>query len=73
MLFRSLVFPIQVGSILLGTLGSLAVAYQISEREFPDRPGPPTMPWGIVLVMLATTAIWILSQPMEMRGIGFAG
>ena len=68
-----MVFPIQVGSILLGTIGALAVAYQISEREYPNRPGPPTMPWAIVVVMLATTAVWILSQPMEMRGIGFPG
>jgi hypothetical protein len=67
------VFPIQLGLILLGTVGSLAVAYHISEREYQDRPGPATAPWALVTVALAAVAIWILSQPMEMRGIGFSG
>jgi ferredoxin len=68
-----MVFPIQLGLILLGTIGSLTVAYHVSEREYPDRPGPSTAPWAIVIVALASIAIWILSQPMEMRGIGFTG
>jgi polyferredoxin len=67
------VFPIQLGFILLGTLGSLTVAYHISEREYRDRPGPATLPWALLMVALATIAIWILSQPMEMRGIGAIG
>jgi polyferredoxin len=67
------VFPIQLGLILLGTIGSLAVAYQISEREYPGRPSPSTAPWAIVIVALASIAVWILSQPMEMRGVGFIG
>ena len=67
------VFPIQLGLILLGTIGSLAVAYHISEREYPDHPGPATAPWAVVIVALASIAVWILSQPMEMRGIGFTG
>jgi ferredoxin len=67
------VFPLQVGSIVLGTFGSVAVAYLISERDYPDRPGPPTVPWAIVALALGAAALWILSQPMEMRGIGFPG
>jgi hypothetical protein len=67
------VFPIQVGLILLGAMGSLAVAYRISERDQPDRPVLPTVPWAIVTFVLATIAVWTLAQPMEMRGIGFSG
>jgi hypothetical protein len=67
------VFPIQLGFVLLGTMGSLALAYRISRRDYPDRPGPATAPWAVVTVSLATIAIWILSQPMEMRGVGFIG
>jgi polyferredoxin len=67
------VFPIQLGFILLGAMGSLAVAYRISDREYPDHPGAPTAPWAIVTLTLTTAAIWILSQPMDMRGIGFLG
>jgi ferredoxin len=67
------VFPIQLGFILLGAIGSLALAYRISDRDYPERPGPPTAPWAFVTVALATAALWILSQPMDMRGIGFLG
>ncbi len=67
------VFPIQLGCILLGAMGSLALAYRISDRDYPERPGPPTVPWAIVTVALTSVAIWILSQPMEMRGTGFLG
>ena len=67
------VFPIQVGFMLLGTIGSLAAAYRISQRDHHERPARSTMPWAIVVLALAIAALWILSQPMEMRGLGFAG
>jgi ferredoxin len=67
------VFPFEIGSILLGAMGSLAVAYGISDREYPEQPGPPTAPWATVTLVLTMAAIWILSQPMEMRGTGFLG
>ena len=67
------VFPIQLGCILLGTPGSLAVMHLISLRDYPDRSSRATVPWAIVVLLLAATAIWILFQPMEMRGIGLPG
>jgi ferredoxin len=67
------VFPLQLGFVLLGGLGSLAVAYGISQRDYPERPGLATVPWALLTVVLTLTAIWILSQPMEMRAIGFSG
>ena len=67
------VFPIQLGCILLGTFGSLAVMHDISRRDYPDRPIRATAPWAIVVLLLAATAIWILFQPMEMRGMGLGG
>jgi polyferredoxin len=67
------VYPIQVGFILLGAMGSLALAYRISERDYPAGPGVPTVPWAMVTMTLTTAALWILSQPMEMRGAGFMG
>jgi hypothetical protein len=67
------VFPIQLGCILLGAMGSLALAYRISDRDYPEHPRPPTVPWVFLTVALAAAAIWILSQPMDMRGTGFLG
>jgi ferredoxin len=67
------VFPIQIGFVMLGTIGSLAVAHGISAREHPHSPGLATMPWAVLVLLLAAAALWVLSNPMEMRGIGFPG
>jgi polyferredoxin len=67
------VFPIQAGFILLGTMGSLSAAYQISERDYRDRVGTALAAWLSVIALLAAAALWILSQPMEMRGTGLLG
>jgi polyferredoxin len=67
------VFPFQLGSIILGTIGSIAVAYLISERDYPERSWPATAPWAIAAVLLGAVAVWILTQPMEMRAAGLLG
>jgi len=63
------VFPIEIGFILLGAAGSLALAYGVSEREYAGRPGAATAPWAAVVVTLAALAVWTLAQPMDMRGM----
>jgi polyferredoxin len=67
------VFPIQAGFVALGTLGSLASAFQIAERDYPRRTATAVIPWAIVIAVLAVGAFWILSQPMEMRGLAALG
>ncbi len=67
------VFPIQLGCLLLGTCGSLAVTHAISQRDYPDRPARASMPWIAVVLILAVTAAWIVFQPMDMRGTGLGG
>jgi ferredoxin len=67
------VFPIQVGFILLGAMGSLAVAHRIAERDYPARIMAALVPWIAIVASLAAAALWILSQPMEMRGVGLLG
>jgi hypothetical protein len=64
------VFPIQLGCIVLGTIGSLAVAHLISQRDSPERALRATAPWVVAFVLLAAVAIWVLYQPMEMRALG---
>jgi polyferredoxin len=67
------VFPIQVGFIALGTLGSLASVFQIAERDYSRRSATAVVPWAIAIALLAVVALWILSQPMEMRGLAALG
>ena len=66
-------FPVELGVTVLGAMGSLGLVHLISERDHPERPIRATIPWAIVVLLLTAAAIWVLSQPMEMRGIGFAG
>ena len=43
------VFPIQLGCVLLGTAGALAVTHLISLRDYPDRSSRATAPWAVVV------------------------
>jgi len=61
-------FPLEVGVMGLGWLGSLLVTYRIAEREHPDRPWRSFLPWAGLLVLLLAAGIWLMAQPMEMRG-----
>jgi len=65
-----LVYPIQLGLTLLGASGSAALAYAISARDYPRRTLAAAIPWLIVVALLAVLAVWIIGQPMEMRGLG---
>lgn len=75
-----LVYPLQIGLVSLGLLGSLLVAWRIAEREVaagdpgddrehdPGRALRAFVPWAGLFVLLWAVALWLLSQPMEMRG-----
>jgi hypothetical protein len=67
------VFPLEVGVILMGALGSLALAYLISERDHAERPLAAAIPWALVTVAIAGAALWITAQPMDMRAVAFPG
>lgn len=63
-----LVYPLELGLVLLGAMGSLATAHAIARRDHPGRTGPAALPWALLIVLLAAAAVWVLSLPMEMRG-----
>jgi hypothetical protein len=62
------VYPLELGFLGLGFVGSLLVAYRIAARETPARAMRAFAPWGVLVALLLVAAIWLLSQPMEMRG-----
>ena len=67
------VFPIQLGAILLGALGALAVNLRISSQAAPGSTVRGSAPWAIAILGLAVWAAWIMAQPMDMRGVGMPG
>lgn len=70
---EALVYPLELGFLGLGALGSLLVAYRIAEREHPAAPHRAFAPWAALCLVLGTAALWLLSQPMEMRGTFLGG
>jgi hypothetical protein len=68
-----LVFPIEVGVILIGAAGSLALVYSISERDYAEKTALATIPWVVVTIAITVAALWITSQPMDMRAVAFPG
>jgi hypothetical protein len=54
----------------LGLLGSLYVAYRNSRLVAPrlSRAVRVFAPWAVLIVMLFLVGVWILFQPMQMRG-----
>jgi ferredoxin len=67
------VFPVQLGLLALGTMGSLGVTYLVAERESPSRVLAAATPWLMLTLVLFVVAVWMLAQPMEMRGAGALG
>ncbi len=70
---ESVVYPIELGFLGLGLLGSLLVAWRLARDFSPDRTARVFLPWACVCVLLFAAACWILSQPMDMRGTFVAG
>jgi polyferredoxin len=60
--------PIETGLLLLGLCGSLMVIQRIARQEAPDRPRAAALPWATLAVLLFSAALWLMAQPMEMRG-----
>ena len=67
------VWPIQIGFVLLGAVGSVSLVWATSLRDYPGRAGRAAAPWIGLVAGLAMLALWILAQPMDMRGTAASG
>jgi hypothetical protein len=69
------ILPIQTVALEMGLLLSAAVAFRISLDIFGDRRVAlrASLPWVAIAVALSLAGIWLLLQPMEMRGTFMAG
>lgn len=70
---EQLVTPLELGFLALGLLGSLLVTYRISEQNYGKRRWQAFIPWAVLCVILFFAALWLLNQPMEMRGTFLGG
>jgi ferredoxin len=70
---ESVVFPMEIGFMSLGLAGSWAVGWALARGLSPDRPWRSFSPWGALHLLLFVSAVWIISQPMEMRGTFLGG
>ena len=67
------VYPLELGFLGLGLLGSLLVSYRLADNEPEARPGRVFTVWAGLSFFLWGSAMWLLSQPMEMRGTFLGG
>jgi ferredoxin len=56
------------GFLGLGLLGSLLVSHRLAEAEHSDHTLRIFATWAVISFALFGAAIWLMSQPMEMRG-----
>jgi hypothetical protein len=63
----------EYGFLSLGLVGSLLVSHRLSESEPGDHHGKIFVVWAVVSVVLWCAAIWLMSQPMEMRAVALIG
>lgn len=69
----SVVLPLELGFLGLGLFGTLLVGWRIAEKFAPVNTMRAFAPWALVSVLLAATACWTLTQPMDMRGTFLGG
>jgi hypothetical protein len=67
------VYPLELGFLALGLLGSWIVAIRLGRQDYPRAPWRAFLPWLVLHAFLWASAMWLLAQPMEMRGTFLGG
>jgi polyferredoxin len=70
---RALVQPLEIGFLSLGLAGSLLVAHHLATEDAPEKSMRAFVPWATICVLLWIGALWVISQPMDMRGTFISG
>jgi len=65
--------PLAVVVLEVGAFGSLFTLGRIAARHHRDRRAArrAALPWALLIVALCCAGIWLMMQPMEMRGSAF--
>lgn len=59
----------EVGFIILGLFGSLLTSYLLAATDKMAQPVRAFIPWAVLSLLIAAAALWVMAQPMEMRGL----
>jgi polyferredoxin len=70
---KSFVPPLQMGFLLLGLAGSLMIVHRLAEEDSPGNIVRAAAPWTVLCLLLCGAGLWIILQPMDMRGTFLAG
>jgi len=70
---QNAVYLMEMGFLGLGLLGSLLVIYRLAEEDHETHTRIVFSVWAGLCILLWVSAIWLLSQPMEMRGAFIGG
>jgi hypothetical protein len=62
------VWPIEIAFVLLGLVGTLGLTWRIAGRDVEGHAVASAAPWALLHLGLAALSLWLLAQPMEMRG-----
>ncbi|HWS87957.1 MAG TPA: hypothetical protein VN282_13390 [Pyrinomonadaceae bacterium] len=62
------VYPVELGFLGLGLLGSLLLTYRLAEEDAGAKRWRVFAVWAALCVALWASGLWLMSQPMEMRG-----
>jgi hypothetical protein len=72
---RGWLFPIEAVMLYAGAFGSIIAAFQMARRDIGEddraargRIMGAALPWMLLTLLLLAFGLWILTQPMEMRG-----
>ena len=69
----NIVQPLELGFLILGLAGSLIVTHRLAEEDSPGEPHRAFAPWAAVCILVWCAALWLILQPMDMRGTFLAG
>ena len=64
---------VEIGFLVLGLAGSLAVTHGLAEEDSPEKPLRAFLPWAGVCAVLWVASMWLIFQPMEMRATLMSG
>ena len=70
---KAVVHAFEIGFLGLGLVGSLLVSYRLAIAQHGKHPFRIFAPWAGVSLILWIAAVWLMSQPMEMRGVLLGG